>query len=94
MSSNTPERRAATAILAKANPGRPDRVAMYVDQFLAYRQADLDIEARGQVVDGQQNPSLIIRQAARRGMLEIGLKGTARLWEIFEAALDVELRRV
>jgi hypothetical protein len=87
------EHRVATAILGRDNPGRPDQVRMYVDQFLAYREADRDIAARGQVLGEKQNPSVIVRLAARRAMSEMKLRGSGRLWEIFEQALEVERNR-
>jgi phage terminase small subunit len=89
----------AKAMLEKANPGRADLVHLYLDQFMAYIEANDQLAAAGSVItdpkSGQpvQNPYLIARQAARRAMLEMRqVKGTGGLWSALEDEVGTAAR--
>jgi phage terminase small subunit len=74
-------------ILTKANPTRPDLVAMYADQFLAYQEAAANIAEVGNIAAHPRtaapivNPYIAVRDQARKAMIGMKQLRTAELWK-------------
>lgn len=89
----------AHEMLTKSNPDRADLVQLYLDQFMAYLDANDHLAEQPAVVADPktkelvQNPYLLVRQSARRAMLEMRqVKGTGRLWAAIEASAAASAR--
>lgn len=73
------------AILSKSNPMRPDLVAMYADQFLAYQEAAENIAEVGNITAHPRtgapivNPYIAVRDGARKAMMGMKIRAD-KLW--------------